>query len=130
MTRKALVGRGGRTFEAGFLADSDTEEGLPSGLRAKLPLIIDVMRGRLSFVGPKPLSPDEWREASRSWREVRSHLVPGIVGTWCLKNPSGAGAEKLETMDSQYLRDWSLGHDLKTIVRVLSGAAPPPHSGV
>lgn len=130
MIRKALVGRGGRTFEAVLLADSDTEDSLPAGLRAKLPLIIHVVRGRLSFVGPKPLSPDQWREASRSWKEVRSHLVPGIVGTWCLKHPADAGAEKLETMDSQYLRDWSLGHDIKTMVRVLSGAAPPSHSGV
>ncbi len=121
LVRRKLVGRDGRSFDASFLPAGDPVDGLPAEPRAKLPLIFSVIRGQLSLVGPKPLTPEAWQDAGRSWRGVRSHLVPGIVGPWSLTKSVDVSSEELEALDRQYLREWSLGYDLKIMIRVLSG---------
>ena len=123
MTAKMpLVGKDGRAFEASFLSGRGRGDDLPSGPLARLPLVINVVRGQLSFVGPKPLTPETWRDAGRSWKNVRSHLVPGIVGAWSLSNSGDVKPAELEAMDLQYLRNWSLGLDLEIVVKVLAGS--------
>jgi GT2 family glycosyltransferase/lipopolysaccharide/colanic/teichoic acid biosynthesis glycosyltransferase len=121
LVRRQLVGRDGRPFDARFLPARDPGDGLPPEPRAKLPLIFSVVRGQLSLVGPKPLTPAAWGSAGSGWKGVRSHLVPGIVGSWSLTRSVDVSSEELEALDRQYLREWSLGHDLKIMIKVLSG---------
>jgi lipopolysaccharide/colanic/teichoic acid biosynthesis glycosyltransferase len=125
--KRELVGRGGHPFVASFLAGA--ENAPRRGAVAALPLLYNVVRGQLSFVGPKPLTPDAWREAGGSWKGIRSNLVPGLVGVWSVDGAGGDDPERLEAMDMQYLRDWSLSLDLKIIVKALAGKGTPPHVG-
>lgn len=126
--RRSFVGKGGRTFVADFHAGENGE--VRAGARTRLQLLYNVLRGRLSLVGPKPLTEEAWSEAGVSWKGVRSNLVPGLFGTWNLDGAGGEDPKRLEAMDLQYLREWSLGLDLKIIVKALAGRGTPVYLGM
>lgn len=125
LVKKALVGKGGRQFYASFPAGTELDDGLPARARGRLTLVFNIMMGQLSFVGPRPLSPGTWEDAGQRWKGVRAQLVPGLIGTWSLIGRRGTPAEVLEAMDQQYLREWSLGLDLKIMIRTLAGKLSP-----
>jgi putative colanic acid biosynthesis UDP-glucose lipid carrier transferase len=127
LVRKALVGKGGHQFQAAFPAQSELSDGLPIRARARLMLLFNIVRGRLSFVGPRPLTPEIWRDANQTWRGIREQLVPGLVGSWSLLGGRSANEGELEAMDLQYLREWSLGLDVKIIIRTLAGRISPAY---
>jgi lipopolysaccharide/colanic/teichoic acid biosynthesis glycosyltransferase len=128
LVTEPLVGKNGHQLHASFPAGAEIDEGLPSRASRRLTLIFNVVGGQLSLVGPRPLTPGAWRDANQTWRGIRAQLVPGLVGTWSLKGGRGARADELEVMDLQYLREWSLGHDVKIVIRTLAGKPSPAYA--
>jgi GT2 family glycosyltransferase/lipopolysaccharide/colanic/teichoic acid biosynthesis glycosyltransferase len=84
-------------------------------------LYLSVLAGRMSLVGPYPVSPEE-AEASRGLLEIRFHLRPGVTGPWRLIPPDER-VPQLRTQDLFYIQSWSLGRDLKTLLESLSAMA-------
>jgi lipopolysaccharide/colanic/teichoic acid biosynthesis glycosyltransferase len=76
-------------------------------------------------VGPRPLTPRTWEDAGETWKGIRAQVVPGLIGTWSLVGVAVASADALEAMDLEYLREWSLGLDLKIMIRTLRGSNRP-----
>lgn len=93
----------------------------------ELPQLINVLRGEMSLVGPRPLQlRDSYRlEALDPDAFVqRLSVMPGITGPWQVGGRSD-GTEGMVRQDLDYISHWSLGQDLKILVQtvpvVLSG---------
>jgi exopolysaccharide biosynthesis polyprenyl glycosylphosphotransferase len=96
----------------------------------ELPQLVNVLRGEMSVVGPRPLpacdlEPDGQSRAFSNWSEQRSKVLPGITGLWQVRGRSETSFEEMTQLDIEYIRDWSLTLDLKilleTPVAVLTG---------
>jgi exopolysaccharide biosynthesis polyprenyl glycosylphosphotransferase len=89
----------------------------------ELPQLINVLRGDMSLVGPRPL-PERDYEMLEDWHRKRYLVLPGITGLWQVSGRSELDFDDLVHLDFIYLERWSLALDLtillKTIPAVLS----------
>jgi Undecaprenyl-phosphate galactose phosphotransferase WbaP len=86
----------------------------------ELPQLINVLRGEMSLVGPRPLPTYHSNELPRRVRELRERVRPGITGLWQVSGRSDTGNEGMEQWDPYYVRNWSLWLDAVILVRTLS----------
>ena len=90
----------------------------------ELPQLINVLRGDMSMVGPRPALPDE---AARYRDHVRRRLMvkPGITGLWQVNGRSDLSWDESVRLDLRYVENWSFVLDLlilwKTLSAVLGG---------
>jgi exopolysaccharide biosynthesis polyprenyl glycosylphosphotransferase len=87
----------------------------------ELPQLINVLRGEMSLVGPRPLpaedlDPDGQSRQFAAWSEQRSRVLPGITGLWQIRGRSDVPFEKMIDLDVAYIRDWSLALDLRILL--------------
>jgi exopolysaccharide biosynthesis polyprenyl glycosylphosphotransferase len=89
----------------------------------ELPQLVNVLRGEMSLVGPRPL-PERDYEMLADWHRKRYLVLPGITGLWQVSGRSELDFDELVHLDFIYLERWSLALDLtillKTIPAVLS----------
>jgi lipopolysaccharide/colanic/teichoic acid biosynthesis glycosyltransferase len=90
----------------------------------ELPQLINVIKGDMSLVGPRPAIPYEV-EQYKEWHKRRLGVTPGITGLWQVKGRSCVTFDEMVRWDIEYAEDRSLGMDLsillQTIPAVLSG---------
>lgn len=90
----------------------------------ELPQLVNVLKGDLSIVGPRPPLPDEVKRYSLSDRK-RLHVKPGLTCLWQISGRSDIPFEGQLSLDMQYIQSQSLFKDfvivLKTIPAVLFG---------
>jgi exopolysaccharide biosynthesis polyprenyl glycosylphosphotransferase len=88
----------------------------------ELPQFFDVLRGRMSLVGPRPPLPTE---VARYPLDVRRRLIvkPGITGLWQVSGRSNLSWDDSVRLDLLYVENWSLAFDItimmKTVLAVL-----------
>ncbi len=80
----------------------------------ELPQLINVLRGEMSLVGPRPLPTDE-SERLDGAALTRFDVAPGMTGLWQVSGRSDLSYADLQHLDSVYVRSWSLLWDLKII---------------
>lgn len=85
----------------------------------ELPQLINVLRGDMSLVGPRPLVPEE-DGAISGWYRRRSQITPGITGVWQLLGSVRIPLEEMAKLDYMYVANWSLWSDIKILVRTVS----------
>jgi exopolysaccharide biosynthesis polyprenyl glycosylphosphotransferase len=85
----------------------------------ELPQLINVVRGDMSLVGPRPALPDE---AARYGDYVRRRLVvkPGLTGLWQVNGRSDLSWEESVRLDLRYVENWSLVLDLQILWKTTS----------
>jgi lipopolysaccharide/colanic/teichoic acid biosynthesis glycosyltransferase len=82
----------------------------------ELPQLINVLKGDMSLVGPRPPIPYEC-DLYHIWHRRRLHSAkPGITGLWQVMGRSRTTFDEMVRLDLQYLREWSLLLDLKIIL--------------
>lgn len=88
----------------------------------ELPNFINVLRGHMSLVGPRPPTPDEV-ELYDPWHRQRLNIMPGITGLWQISGRSDVPFDEMCLLDIYYIENWSIQLDLQilmmTIPRVL-----------
>jgi exopolysaccharide biosynthesis polyprenyl glycosylphosphotransferase len=84
----------------------------------ELPQLINVLRGEMSLVGPRPLILDEDRYVD-DWAVRRLDLRPGITGLWQVLGRDNIGFDEMVRLDYQYVTGWSLGGDIRLLLRTL-----------
>ncbi len=90
----------------------------------EMPQLWNVVTGEMSLVGPRPATP---REVAlyEDWQLHRLDTLPGITGLWQVSGRSELGFSEQVLMDIMYIENWSLGLDLRILLRtipaVLSG---------
>jgi exopolysaccharide biosynthesis polyprenyl glycosylphosphotransferase len=89
----------------------------------ELPQLLNVVRGDMSLVGPRPL-PERDFEQLEEWHKKRYLVLPGLTGLWQVSGRSELDFDDLVRLDFLYLERWSVGLDLaillKTVPAVLS----------
>ncbi|HEX5582482.1 sugar transferase [Gaiella sp.] len=84
----------------------------------ELPQLINVLKGEMSLVGPRPLILDEDRFVER-WARRRLSLRPGITGLWQVLGASDIPFEEMTKLDYLYVTNWSLREDVRLIMRTI-----------
>jgi lipopolysaccharide/colanic/teichoic acid biosynthesis glycosyltransferase len=90
----------------------------------ELPQLINVLRGEMTLVGPRPNVPWEFEEY-RGWHKERLEVLPGITGLAQVRGRSGITFDSIVKYDIEYIEKQSLAMDLKvlwwTAISVLFG---------
>ena len=84
----------------------------------ELPQLLNVLRGDMSLVGPRPLVLDE-DERIEGWRRSRLELPPGMTGPWQVFGSARIPLNEMVKIDYLYGANWSLWLDVKTILRTV-----------
>ncbi len=84
----------------------------------ELPQLINVLRGQMSLVGPRAQIPDEV-SAYDDYAYNRLLAPPGITGLWQVSGRSNLGFEEMVMLDTYYVGHWSVGLDLKILLRTI-----------
>ena len=84
----------------------------------ELPQLLNVVRGEMSLVGPRPLIPDEDRQIE-GWNRRRLNLTPGITGFWQVSGSARIPLQEMVTIDYLYGANWSLWGDVKIMLRTV-----------
>ena len=87
----------------------------------ELPQLFNVLRGDMSFVGPRPVLPSELERfygpvGTKAYLSVR----PGITGLWQISGRSDCGYERRVALDISYVRNISLREDLRILRQTIS----------
>lgn len=88
----------------------------------ELPQLINVLRGDMSLVGPRPGLPDEliaWEE----WHHQRLEVPPGITGMWQVNGRSDVSFDDHVRLDLYYIENWSLSYDLYILAKTIPALA-------
>jgi exopolysaccharide biosynthesis polyprenyl glycosylphosphotransferase len=85
----------------------------------ELPQLINVLRGEMSLVGPRPLVHEDDRRI-HGWHRRRLHLKPGMTGPWQILGSSRIPLEEMVTIDYLYVANWSLWTDVKILLRTVA----------
>jgi lipopolysaccharide/colanic/teichoic acid biosynthesis glycosyltransferase len=84
----------------------------------EVPQLVNVLRGEMSLVGPRPLILDE-HEHVTEWARKRLELRPGITGLWQVLGRSDIPFPEMVRLDYVYVTSWSFGGDLRILLRTV-----------
>jgi exopolysaccharide biosynthesis polyprenyl glycosylphosphotransferase len=82
----------------------------------ELPQLINVLRGEMSLVGPRPIVPEELGQYE-STAAIFLSLKPGMTGAWSVNGRSRVGYPNRADIELEYVRNWSLTRDLWILLR-------------
>ncbi len=84
----------------------------------ELPQLINVLRGEMSIVGPRPplsYELDHYKE----WHKGRLAATPGLTGLWQVSGRSTVPFDEMVMLDLYYIENWSLSLDIKIMLRTI-----------
>jgi exopolysaccharide biosynthesis polyprenyl glycosylphosphotransferase len=84
----------------------------------ELPQLVNVLRGEMSLVGPRPL-PERDYAMLEDWHRKRYLVLPGITGLWQVSGRSELDFDDLVHLDFIYLERWSLALDLTILLKTI-----------
>lgn len=84
----------------------------------ELPQLINVLKGEMSLVGPRPPLPREVAEYS-AYDKQRLLVTPGCTGLWQVSGRSNVGFEEMVELDLQYIKERSILFDTKIILKTV-----------
>jgi len=88
----------------------------------ELPQLINVLRGEMSLIGPRPCMPYEAR-ALRLWQTARFDAVPGMTGLWQVSGKNRTKFREMMHLDIAYARRQSFWLDMRILLKTLPAVA-------
>jgi undecaprenyl-phosphate galactose phosphotransferase len=86
----------------------------------ELPQILNMLRGEMSLVGPRPVTQEEIDKYYRDRADLCFSVLPGITGLWQVSGRSDASYDYRISLDSWYVRNWNLWLDIIILIRTVS----------
>ena len=83
----------------------------------ELPQFLNVLKGEMSIVGPRPPIPYEFEKYDIWHRERLLRMKPGITGLWQITGRSSTSFDEMVRLDVKYLREWSFWRDIVIILK-------------
>ncbi len=84
----------------------------------ELPQLVNVVKGEMSLVGPRPPLIREV-EKYELWHHLRMSVRPGLTGMWQISGRNKIGFEEMVRLDLKYIKERSFRNDLKIIIRTV-----------
>lgn len=84
----------------------------------ELPQLFNVLRGEMSLVGPRMISPEEMAKYQQAGINLLT-VKPGITGLWQVNGRSNVSYEERVQMDMYYIRNWSIFLDIHLLLRTI-----------
>jgi exopolysaccharide biosynthesis polyprenyl glycosylphosphotransferase len=84
----------------------------------EVPQIWNIVRGEMSWVGPRPATPAEV-ELYEPWHRQRLRILPGLTGLWQVSGRSEVPFEEMCLLDIYYIENWSLSLDFQILLRTV-----------
>jgi exopolysaccharide biosynthesis polyprenyl glycosylphosphotransferase len=83
----------------------------------ELPQFINVLKGDMSLVGPRPPIPYEFDDYKVWHRKRVVEVKPGITGLWQVKGRSSCSFDEMVRLDLRYIQEWSIWLDIKILIQ-------------
>ena len=87
----------------------------------EVPQVINILRGEMSVVGPRPVPPYEAAYYNEEHR-LRLTVLPGMTGLWQIERQGHTDFEEMMALDLRYVRNCSLWFDLKIMLQTIPAA--------
>jgi len=84
----------------------------------EIPQLLNVLKGDMSFVGPRPPLPEEV-ELYEDWQRRRLSMKPGLTCLWQVKGRAELDFDKWMELDLEYIDKWSLVFDVKILLKTI-----------
>jgi lipopolysaccharide/colanic/teichoic acid biosynthesis glycosyltransferase len=84
----------------------------------EVPQVLNVIRGEMSLVGPRPLPVRDY-EQLQDWHRKRYLVLPGMTGLWQISGRSELTFDDLVRLDFYYLDNWSIWLDVSILLKTL-----------
>lgn len=84
----------------------------------ELPQLLNVLQGKMSLVGPRPL-PQRDYDRLEEWHKKRYLVLPGITGLWQVSGRSDLDFDDMVRLDFLYLEHWSVSLDMSILVKTI-----------
>jgi exopolysaccharide biosynthesis polyprenyl glycosylphosphotransferase len=84
----------------------------------EVPQVLNVLRGEMSLVGPRPLPVRDY-ELLEPWHRKRYLVLPGMTGLWQVAGRSSLGFDDLVRLDFYYLEHWSIWLDISILLKTV-----------
>jgi exopolysaccharide biosynthesis polyprenyl glycosylphosphotransferase len=84
----------------------------------ELPQLLNVLRGEMSLVGPRPLPARDYQRLE-DWHRKRYLVLPGMTGLWQVSGRSELDFDELVRLDFLYLERWSVFLDLTILLKTI-----------
>lgn len=94
----------------------------------EIPQFINVLRGEMTLVGPRPALPEEVSAYSVS-DSKRLNVTPGLTGLWQVSGRSDLSYSQMINLDLEYVEKQSIGFDLKILFKTFIQMVTPGNSG-
>lgn len=85
----------------------------------ELTQIIHILKGEMSWIGPRPLLPKEMAVMTAEEQKERQSVLPGVTGWEAVNEDLSDSRRRMAEFDLEYVRNWSIAFDIKIIAKTV-----------